>query len=71
MHRYRIFLITGETVDVLAASVKVMTDTHGQVNRYDFLDRSDAPICMIQPVAVFYCEYIIGWVELPESEDKS
>ena len=62
MHRYKIFLITGETVEVLAD----MTDEHEHVNRYDFIKNNDAPICMIQPSAIFYCEYIMGWVELPE-----
>ena len=66
MHRYKIFLISGETVEVEAESVKVMTDSLGKVNRYDFIKDDAAPVCMIKPSAIFYCDYIMGWAQLPE-----
>lgn len=69
MHRYKIFLISGETVEVEAESVKVMTDSLGNVNRYDFIKDDVAPVCMIKSSAIFYSEYIMGWAEVrPQPE---
>lgn len=67
MHRYKIFLISGETVEVSAKSVFVASDKQGI--RFDFL-KVDEPRGDTKTLAIFYCEYIMGWAELPESEGE-
>ena len=68
MHRYKIFLKTGETVEVEAESVKFILDEFGQGYRYDFTVYDHTYI--IRPIAIFYTKEITGWAELPESEEE-
>lgn len=67
MHRYKIFLISGETIEVEAKSVFVASDKQGI--RFDFLT-DDVPRFNAHPSAVFYSEYIMGWAELPENNKQ-
>ena len=69
MHRYKIFLKIGETVEVKAEAVKVVHDVKGNIFRLDFVNYDLNNI--IRVVAMFYAEDISSWTELPESEDKS
>lgn len=69
MNRYKIFLKTGETVEVEAESVQLILDESGHVYRHDFTVCD--PTYITRPIAIFYTKEITGWAELPESEEIS
>ena len=64
MNRYKIFLKTGETVEVEAESVKLILDESGHGYRHDFT--VDDPTYITRPIAIFYTKEITGWAELPK-----
>lgn len=64
MHSYKIFLKTGETVEVEAESVKLILDESGHGYRHDFVVYD--PTYITRPIAIFYTKEITGWAELPE-----
>ena len=68
MNRYKIFLKSGETVEVEADKVLSVVDGSGDTNRYDFVEINSKG--MIKLKAIIYSNTIDGWTELPESEDK-
>lgn len=63
MNRYKIFLKTGETVEVEAESGKLMQDDNGHAYRLDFTV-PDQYINRL--VAMFFIKDIAGWSELPK-----
>ena len=68
MHRYKIFLKIGETVEVKAEAVKEVYDAKGNIFRLYFVNYDLNNI--IRAVAMFYAEDISSWAELPESEEE-
>lgn len=66
MHRYKIFLISGETVEVEAESVKIILDESRHCYRHDFVVYN--PTYITRPIAIFYTKEITGWAELPETK---
>lgn len=68
MNRYKIFLKSGETVEVKAEKVLSITNETGHIYRSDFVETNSKG--MLKLNAAIYNNAIDGWVKLPESEDK-
>ena len=67
MNRYKIFLKSGETVEVEADKVLSIIDEPGHIYRYDFVEINSKG--MLKLKAAIYNNTIDGWTELPESEE--
>lgn len=70
MHRYKIFLKTGERVEVEADNVlPISKGFENSIYRYDFVETTSEYTLKLK--AQIYANMIDGWIKLPENEERS